>query len=1052
MKTLVLSTLAMALAGSIVFVLLATPESPKNVLTSEVLFGAFEYLEAAREARNSVEYSEANSHFGQALRLVSPSDQDNLEGVIRLEYSSFMIERGEYDRALSMLNDLGKDSTSSPYSPLQNGWKICTETEALIRSGRYEKAAEGVRDCLHEEIRLHSRSAPLEAYGEHLKGFLYHVQGHYALALDHYQSALSTKRDVYGIESLEYSNTLNNIANVGYSLGTFEKSLVQHKEVLAIREALLPLNHPKIGGSLGNIGNIYTAVGGYSKALEYHFRALAIWSNLFDPKHPQKSFTLNNIGIVYNELGNYEEASKYLTRSLTAKQESLGNEHSHVATTLLHLATSQLNLGRTSAAFSSINEAIHIFKLHNMTHHPKYELALRVLANIQVEFGQSSDAIRILNDSIDQSKYFNYSLTSLLLNDLAEIYLEKKDYRHARSLAQQSIELNTGTNTSQPSFPNPSISTGRDVQELIRALKIKADSYLIEHHFVRTDELLLLSLDAMDRAIELVSSMRRHESSIRRHDDASHLEMSLTERALKTVFSFNDLSGNSRILERGFQWVDQQKSGRLLNAMTDSQAKARALIPDSLLAAEVQIHDEIRNTERRIRSQSNSRGVENATLSSLRHSLFKLRKQLDDLIEFEERAYPKYYALKHGVRHANLEDVQSKLLDERTSLVEYFDAGDSTYAFIITDNDISLATIASMKDLKNVVDSLNTGYKQHMANNILTYSNNLYDIIIGSIIEYINNDNMIVIPNNILSSISFESLTLYPLDTSEGPVAYHKFPYLIHERMISYGFSASLLLQQQEYQQPSFSKDILAFAPVFDGSESYSGEVSQFLRHHMDVDESVDPRLAKLPGSAREVREIAALLKNRNGWWSSWRAKESDVLLRSRSSEHHLKTVDLSSYRYIHFATHGFSDPDDPGSSGIILQTKGDKGEDGILYASELFGLSLNAELVVLSSCDTAKGSNMDVGGLAGFARGFIYAGAQNLVASLWPSDDVATQLLMEQFYNELAQGHATDTALRNAKLHLLRSKGPIAKPHYWSGFIHIGVPSKQPPVRNTAD
>ena len=189
-------------------------------------------------------------------------------------------------------------------------------------------------------------------------------------------------------------------------------------------------------------------------------------------------------------------------------------------------------------------------------------------------------------------------------------------------------------------------------------------------------------------------------------------------------------------------------------------------------------------------------------------------------------------------------------------------------------------------------------------------------------------------------------------------------------------------------------------------------------------------------------------MKRKNGWLASWTSKESDILLRKRSTEHQLKTLNLNDYRYIHFATHSFANQDDPASSGIILETNGTNGEDGILYASEVFGLDLSAELVVLSSCDTAKSSESDSGGLAGFARGFIYAGAQNLVASLWPSDDVGASILMEQFYRELADGHPIDKALRNAKLKLINSGGPIAKPYYWSGFIHIGAPSiGEPPV-----
>ena len=165
-----------------------------------------------------------------------------------------------------------------------------------------------------------------------------------------------------------------------------------------------------------------------------------------------------------------------------------------------------------------------------------------------------------------------------------------------------------------------------------------------------------------------------------------------------------------------------------------------------------------------------------------------------------------------------------------------------------------------------------------------------------------------------------------------------------------------------------------------------------------------------------------------------------DVLLRDRSSEFSIKHVDLKRYRYLHFATHSFVDTSVPDSSGIVLEIRGSGGEDGILYASEVFDMQLDAELVVLSSCDSGVDSSSSFE-LSGFAKGFIQAGAQNLIASTWPSDDVGTQILMQKFYLHLSEGIASNTALRLAKLDLISMGGPIANPYYWGGFIHLGSP-----------
>jgi CHAT domain-containing protein len=111
------------------------------------------------------------------------------------------------------------------------------------------------------------------------------------------------------------------------------------------------------------------------------------------------------------------------------------------------------------------------------------------------------------------------------------------------------------------------------------------------------------------------------------------------------------------------------------------------------------------------------------------------------------------------------------------------------------------------------------------------------------------------------------------------------------------------------------------------------------------------------------------------------------------------------------------------------------------LFAHEVADLEINSELVVLSSCDSAVETGMG-SEISGLAKSFLYAGSRNVVASIWPSDDVGTRILMRILYAYMAEGHAVDEALRLAKLDLLEMGGPIANPYYWAGFIHIGAPS----------
>ena len=133
----------------------------------------------------------------------------------------------------------------------------------------------------------------------------------------------------------------------------------------------------------------------------------------------------------------------------------------------------------------------------------------------------------------------------------------------------------------------------------------------------------------------------------------------------------------------------------------------------------------------------------------------------------------------------------------------------------------------------------------------------------------------------------------------------------------------------------------------------------------------------------RELEDLSDLIDSRFGWFSNATNDKTTVLLLGDASKSNFKNAVLSDYRYIHFATHSFVNTENPINSGILLEPNGSNGEDGILYVSEILGLEVPAELVVLSSCDSAMEGSGQSSGLSGFSRGFIYAGAKNLVASL---------------------------------------------------------------------
>jgi CHAT domain-containing protein len=150
---------------------------------------------------------------------------------------------------------------------------------------------------------------------------------------------------------------------------------------------------------------------------------------------------------------------------------------------------------------------------------------------------------------------------------------------------------------------------------------------------------------------------------------------------------------------------------------------------------------------------------------------------------------------------------------------------------------------------------------------------------------------------------------------------------------------------------------------------------------------------------------------------------------------------ELSKYRYVHFATHGYIDSEHPDLSAIVLSLVDEQGkaQDGFLRANEIYNLHLPAELVVLSACETGLGKEIKGEGLVGLTQGFMYAGARRVVVSLWNVNDKATAELMARFYRGMLRENKTPAAaLRAAQMEMSRQR-QWQSPYYWAAFVLQG-------------
>lgn len=165
------------------------------------------------------------------------------------------------------------------------------------------------------------------------------------------------------------------------------------------------------------------------------------------------------------------------------------------------------------------------------------------------------------------------------------------------------------------------------------------------------------------------------------------------------------------------------------------------------------------------------------------------------------------------------------------------------------------------------------------------------------------------------------------------------------------------------------------------------------------------------------------------------------IYLGSNATESSVKLEKLTEYKRLHFATHAVLDEQTPARSGIVLSLVNTGKEDGILRASEIFNLELDADLVVLSACQTGLGKLIRGEGMVGLTRAFLYAGSSRVLVSLWQVNDLATAEFMTIFYQKMKLGHPPSLAHREAKLAMIHSGAPAYQhPFFWTPFVLVGT------------
>jgi CHAT domain-containing protein len=438
------------------------------------------------------------------------------------------------------------------------------------------------------------------------------------------------------------------------------------------------------------------------------------------------------------------------------------------------------------------------------------------------------------------------------------------------------------------------------------------------------------------------------------------------------------------------------------------RARARTLV-ESLTEAKLDVSDELPEELRRKESELSGRLVRLQKERASEDRIASAEEEWDQLIAEMRRRNPRYASLRYP-EPITLEQVQA-LLDPETAVVSFTSAGERVLVFAATSSGIHIGALpVSPSELDERIENYVGLISQDERNQWESLARRLATDVAQPWLEHLPGEirRLVIIPDGALNSLPFESLPAARAGEN-----------LLQRYTVSYAPSLTALAQLRSHtpDAPGSGQPVAVFAladPTIArpaGGEGVDGETFD---------------LQALPFAGSEARSIFR-----------FGGQGSEIWLGPDASERRIKSRDLRRFGVLHFATHALLSNRAPTRSALVLA--GDRaGENGLLQAREIYRMRLASDLVTLSACRTARGHLLPGEGVEGLAQAFFHAGARSVVASLWNVGDRRTANLMKKFYGHLAEGEPKASALRRAKLDLLREDPDLA-PRYWASFVLLG-------------
>ena len=916
-----------------------------------------------------------------------------------------------------------------------------------IEMSRYQDAILSLNEILERADDYVSDDHPLLVSANTELGNAYSYIRDYSHAMYYLSNALNILENQKSRDHIQIIEIYYKIGNTYLRMRDYDLSMNAYKQALAYSDKYDSRSESRVR-IIFNMGALYLSAGYYSKALTYTEKFVQHLGALENPNPSHQILAFKNMGLCLMKIGRVKIASSYIERAIKVTEEAYGRKSLQMVN-ILHSKAQLLMIKQSyEESISCFREALEI--LYNLEYINNYQsyLLLDGLSDAYNKMEMDSLSFQYGKESLRKIKEVGDTiLIARTLMNQAASYSNLGNDGSALQYALRGLDMIISQlGTGSPELFTFYISLGtiyRSMGEYDKALnsfenamECAGDQVSTVDHIGCYWSMAIVSKQQgyMDesiryylKAVDLLNQMSRKINLVEEQDQLSlnDIHAEIYPQVTELYYNTSSLDSSSEHLQ-SFVFAEKAKASTLSQGIRDMQSIIQANIPHEVANQENTLRASILYFTASERETRLSPNPDSIRLLRYQDSIFVNQRAYDSLLQVLERDYPDYYNLKYNTDVISVAEVQQGLEDDQ-ALLEYLLGDSSLFVFVIRpdtyvvkkiprDSLLDEQVLAFTEALHGCPDGLASDCDRAAQRETQRELGHwLYQQLIAPVAELLPN-RLVIVPDGELGYLPFEAL-LTEATTANQP---DLWPFWLRDKTISYAFSATLWreMKQREHRAAP-RKTLLAIAPPFEGATRPFASRSDHRRGYF----------GPLEGTQGEVAAIQALLGG-------------DLLVDTAATLANFRRL-AQDYRILHLATHGkvmedprysllaFYGPQD----SVFLSDTIQRGISG-LYLADLYNLQLNADLVVLSACETGIGRLYRGEGIASLARGFTYAGAKSLVPSLWAVSDASTARLMKKFYQYLAEGMPKDSALRKAKLDLL---GDMGDPYQWSAFVLMG-------------